>query len=96
MDGFRYNCVGSVYSRFSVQSLHAKVPVLPSKRQEMSRATASIKATDELQRQQQRQRQLQWLPLTTLSKCPISVSVSVSLYASVSVAQLLLLLSWLW
>lgn len=95
MDGFRYNCVGSVYSRFSVQSLHAKVPVLPSKRQEMSRATASIKATDELQRQQQ-QRQLQWLPLTTLSKCPISVSVSVSLYASVSVAQLLLLLSWLW
>lgn len=93
-DGFRYNCVGSVYSRFSVQSLHAKVPVLPSKRQDMSRATASIKATDELQRQQQRQ--LQWLPLTTLSKCPISVSVSVSLYASVSVAQLLLLLSWLW
>lgn len=88
MDGFRYNCVGSVYSRFSVQSLHAKVPVLPSKRQEMSRATASIKATDELQRQQQQQ----WLPLTTLSKCLISVSVSVSLYASVSVAQLLLLL----
>lgn len=31
MDGFRYNCVGSVYSRFSVQSLHAKVPVLPSR-----------------------------------------------------------------
>lgn len=46
MDGFRYNCAGSVSTVYTVS------PKLACR----GRETASIKATDELQRQQQ------WLP----------------------------------